>query len=206
MGYVYIFVNEYMPDILKIGITDDLEQRLKDSARDSFVPCVFNCYYAIKSDQHEKLEDFIHKTYNRFRVNEKREFFEIYPEEAKEMLKGLVNLGVATEINDSQTQQISEEVSKQLTKDGQQLILRRRQNTTFKMLDIKIGTELTYKNDETIIVKTVDEINNVEYEGEIFSISNLSNKLLGYRVSGFEYFIYNGKTLGDIRRERESNE
>jgi hypothetical protein len=206
MGYVYIFVNDWMPKLVKIGITDDLEQRLKDSAKDTFVPCAFNCYYAIKSDQDSKLEKFIHTTYDMFRVNDKREFFEINPDRAKTMLKGLVDMGVATEIDDNQTQQISQNVSEQLTKDGEQLIFRRRQNTTFKMLGIEIGSELVYKNDETKKVKTIDEINNVEYEGEIFSISNLSDKLTGYRTSGYEYFRYDGKLLGDIRRDIDSNE
>lgn len=205
MGYVYIFVNEWMPKIVKIGITNDLEQRLKDSAKDTFVPCAFSCYYAIKSDKEEILEDFIHTTYDIDRVNDKREFFEISPERAKTMLKGLVNLGVATEIDDKQTQQISENVSEQLTKNGEQLLFKRRQNTTFKMLGINIGTELVYKKDETKKVKTVDEINNVEYEGEIFNISNLSDKFTGYRTSGFDYFKYNGKILNDIRRELDSN-
>jgi len=195
-----------MPKIVKIGITDDLEQRLKDSAKDTFVPCGFSCYYAIKSDQEDKLEKFIHTTYDVDRVNDKREFFEISPERAKTMLKGLVTIGVATEIDDDQTQQISKNVSDQLTKNGEQLLFKRRQNTTFKMLGIEIGTELVYKNDETKKVKTVDEINTVEYENEKFSISNLSDKLTGYRTSGFEYFKYEGKILGDMRRELDSNE
>jgi len=206
MGYVYIFVNGWMPKIVKIGITNDLEQRLRDSAGNEFVPCAFDCYYAIKSDQYDKLEKFIHKSYDMFRVNEKREFFEINPDQAKTMLKGLVDLGVATEVDDNQTQQITKNVSEQLTKDGEQLIIRRRNNTTFKMLGIEIGTELVYKNDETKKVKTVDEINTVEYENEKFSISNLSDKFTGYRTSGFEYFKYEGKILGDMRRELDSNE
>jgi hypothetical protein len=204
MGYVYIFVNEWMPKIVKIGITEDLGQRLKESAGNAFVPCAFNCYYAIQSEQYNKLETFIHKVYDMFRINDKREFFELDADQAKTMLQGLVEIGIATEVGDVQTQRISQNISDQLTKDGEQLLFRRRPRTTFKMIGIKIGTELVYKNDLTITVKTFDEINNVEYEGEVMTISNLSDKLVGYPTSGYEYFIYNGKTLGDIRRELEA--
>ena len=205
MGYVYIFINEWMPKIVKIGITEDLGQRLKESAGNAFVPCAFTCYYAIQSDKYDKLETFIHKTYDMFRVNDKREFFELDADQAKIMLKGLVEIGVATEVGDNQTQQISQNISDQLTKNGEQLLFRKRPRTTFKMIGIPIGTELTHKNDESIKIITVDEINNVEYEGEVMTISSLSDKIVGYPTSGYEYFTYNGKVLGDIRRELEAS-
>jgi hypothetical protein len=205
MGYVYIFQNDWMPNIIKIGITDDLEKRLKESAGNEFVPCAFSCYYAIQSDKNDKLEKFIHKTYDMFRVNDKREFFELDVDTAKTMLQGLVDIGVATEIDDSKVQQISQSVSSQLTQAGVQTIIRKRSRTTFKMLNIQIGTELIYKNDESIKCLTVDDINLIEFEGEKRTISNLSDKLAGYTTSGFEYFKLNGKTLADIRREIEGN-
>jgi hypothetical protein len=205
MGFVYIFENDWMPKLVKIGITDDLERRLRESAGNEFVPCSFNCYYAIQSNQSDKLEIFIHKTYDMFRINDKREFFELDIDQAKTMLQGLVEIGVATEVDIAQSQIISKNVSIQLTQDGIQSIVRRRPRTTFKMLGISIGSELIYKNDNSIKIKTVDDINLIEFEEEKRTISNLSDKLLGYPTSGFEYFLYNDKTLGDLRRELESN-
>jgi hypothetical protein len=208
MGYVYVFINEWMPKLVKIGMTDDLEKRLKESAGSggsgTFIPCAFSCYYAVQSDQNDKLEKFIHQVYNKYRINEKREFFELYPAEAKKVLQGLVTLGVATEIGNEETEKITTEVTKELAEEGQQTILRRRPRTTFKMLGIKPESILVYKSSNEITCKTVDELNNVDYKGAIRTISNVSDELIGSSSNGFEYFLYDGKILGDIRREMEA--
>jgi len=208
MGYVYIFINEWMPKLVKIGITDNLEDRLKQSAGSggsgTFIPCAFSCYYAVKSDQNDKLEKFMHQVYDKFRINDRREFFELSPVEAKDTLKGLVTLGIATEINDEETELITDKITKELTDEGEQKILRKRPRTTFKMLGIKQGSELVFKGNNTIICKTVDDENIVEYEGQKRTISNVSVELTGNSSNGFENFLYNGKILGDIRRELEA--
>jgi hypothetical protein len=208
MGYVYVFVNEWMPKLVKIGITGDLEKRLKESAGSggsgTFIPCAFSCYYAIKSDQNDKLEKFLHQVYDKFRINDKREFFELSPAEAKNALQGLVTLGLATEIDDDETKKITIKVNKELADEGEQTILRRRPRTTFKMLGIEKGSEIVYKGDSNIICKTADEENNIEFKGVKRAISNVSVELTGSSSNGFENFLYNGKVLGDIRRELEA--
>jgi hypothetical protein len=78
----------------------------------------------------------------------------------------------------------------------------RSQRTTFKMLKIKRGTELVFKNDESKRCVTVDENNAVEYGGKQYSISALSSELLGnVPSSGYEYFLLGGKALSAIRKE-----
>ena len=208
MGFVYIFINEWMPKLVKIGITEDLEKRLKESAGSggsgTFIPCAFSCYYAIKSDQNDKLEKFLHNIYDNFRVNNKREFFEISPSQAKNALQGLVSPGVATEIGDKEAEKITAKVNKELTDEGEQAILRRRPRTTFKMLGIEKGSGIIYKGDNTITCMTANEENNVEFNGVVRTISNVSSELTGSSSNGFENFLYDGKVLGDIRRELEA--
>ena len=208
MGFLYIFVNEWMPKLVKIGITDDLEKRLKQSAGTggdgTFIPCAFSCYYAVKSDQNDKLEKFLHQVYDKFRINDRREFFELSPAEAKKTLQGLIALGVATEIDDKETETISDKIAKELDAEGQQKILRKRPRTTFRMLGIKQRSELVYKGDNAITCITSDDENNVEFKGVERTISNVSSELTGCPSNGFENFLYNGKILGDIRREMES--
>jgi hypothetical protein len=200
MSYVYIFQNDWMPALVKIGITDNIEQRLRDSAKDTFVPQAFTCYYAIQSDIGDKLEAFIQDTFDTFRVNSKREFFEMGADKARRMLKGLVDIGVASEVNEQETINITNNVQKELEDSGEQ-IYKRKRNTTFEMLNIDIGTELSFRNNTTIKCKTIDKQNQVIYDGQQYSISTLATQMVGYRVSGFDYFCYNGKTLGDMRRE-----
>ena len=208
MGYLYIFANEWMPKLVKIGTTDNLERRLRESAGSgaakTFIPCAFSCYYAIESDKNNELEEFIHQIYDKYRINDKREFFELSAEEAKRALQGLIKLGIATEINNEETQNLTEKVNKELADAGEQVILRKRPRTTFKMLGVSIESELVFKNNHTITCKTSDEINNVLFNGIIRTISNLSEELVGSSSNGFEYFLYNGRILGDIRRELEA--
>jgi hypothetical protein len=158
----------------------------------------------VKSDQNDKLEKFIHQVYYKFRVNNRREFFELSPAEAKKTLQGLITLGVATEIDEKETENITDKIVKELDNEGQQKILRKRPRTTFKMLGIKPESELVYRGDSSIICKTIDEENNVEFKGEVRTISNVSVELTGGSSNGFENFLYNGKILGDIRREMEA--
>ena len=78
----------------------------------------------------------------------------------------------------------------------------RSQRTTFKMLGIKKGTELIYKNDPSITCITEDESNKVRYKDEIRSISNVAIELNnGKAANGFDWFLYNGKTLWEIRKK-----
>ena len=46
MDIVYILTNTEMPDLLKIGVTKDLDQRLKSLSAHSGVPVPFECFYA----------------------------------------------------------------------------------------------------------------------------------------------------------------
>jgi nucleoid DNA-binding protein len=80
----------------------------------------------------------------------------------------------------------------------------RRTKTTFKMLNVKKGTELVFKGDNTKKCITIDENNTVEYNGKQYSISALSSELLnGVPSSGFVNFMLDGRTLADIRKEKE---
>jgi hypothetical protein len=81
----------------------------------------------------------------------------------------------------------------------------RSQRTTFKMLGIKKGTELVCKMDPSITCITKDETNKVLYRDEIRSISNVAMELNnGKAANGFDWFMFNGKTLWEIRKKIEN--
>ena len=60
---VYILTNQSMPDTIKIGITDDLESRMKQLDNTS-APLPFECYYAVEVEDARAIEK---KNSRRFR-------------------------------------------------------------------------------------------------------------------------------------------
>ena len=85
---------------------------------------------------------------------------------------------------------------------------------SFKSLGIPVGSTLVFVGDESLCVKTVDDSSQVEYSGEVKSLSSMTrflfekigkaNKSGAYQ--GGVYFKYNNKKLIDIRKEKEKSE
>jgi len=82
----------------------------------------------------------------------------------------------------------------------------RSQRTTFAMVGIKKGVKLVWKNDPSVTCIVEDDINNVKYGDKVRSISNVAMELNnGKSANGFDWFTFNGKTLGEIRKDLEKN-
>ena len=81
-GSVYVLTNPAMPNMVKIGkTTRDVELRLAD-LYSTGVPLPFECEYAAKVKDVDKTEKAFHTAFEPSRVNPKREFFNINPEQA----------------------------------------------------------------------------------------------------------------------------
>jgi hypothetical protein len=85
---VYVLSNPAMPGILKIGKTDkdNVELRMKELYTTS-VPLPFDCVYACIVDSNEDVEKTIHETFEKQRVNPRREFFKLSAKRAVKALK-----------------------------------------------------------------------------------------------------------------------
>jgi hypothetical protein len=79
------------------------------------------------------------------------------------------------------------------------------------MINIPPGTELKLYRDPTIVCKTVDDKNKVEFKGDVTSLSDAALQAvndLGYdwdAVSGPWEWTFQGKRLDEIRREMEAD-
>lgn len=81
-------------------------------------------------------------------------------------------------------------------------------NTRFRNLGLLIGSKLVFIKDKQITCTVLDDTNQVEYGGNAWSISALTNHLLGVSsVNGFCHFSYEGEILWDrrLRLEQSNN-
>ncbi len=201
---VYIFINQSMPDMVKIGITDNVERRVKELSGSTGVPLPFECYYAVKvSEDAKKLEKKIHEGFDKQRVRREREFFYTSPENAKSILEILEIMGGENVTPKDDIVESQEE--KQALDEARKL----RTRFNFSMLDIKPGEILKFKKDNSIVCEVHDETQ-VKFRDKVTSLSNSADiilKEMGYEwlsVQGPRWWVYEGKTLSELRNERES--
>ena len=201
---VYIFINQAMPEMVKIGITDNVERRVKELSGSTGVPLPFECYYAVKvSEDAKKLEKKIHEGFDKQRVRREREFFYTSPENAKSILEILEIMGGENVTPKDDIVESQEE--KQALDEARKL----RTRFNFSMLDIKPGEILKFKKDNSIVCEVHDETQ-VKFRDKITSLSNSADiilKEMGYEwlsVQGPRWWVYEGKTLSELRNERES--
>ena len=202
MPIVYILTNESMPDIIKIGITDNLSRRIKELDNTS-TPLPFECFYALEVIDAASIEKLMHEAFDDKRIRQNREFFNISPEQAKSALKiaekmGGVNVTPQTAIVETEQDSQALESAKK----------RRAKIDYFGSLDIGVGEILTFKKDKSITA-TVVENGEVNFRGEIMSLSRSALIIvneLGYdwdRIQGPRFWCYQGKTLLSLYDEME---
>ena len=193
---IYILINEAMPGYVKIGRTNDLEQRIR-SLDTTSVPLPFECFYACTVNDAAFVERQLHDAFLDQRVRSSREFFEVSPERVTSALK-LAEIENVTPGKDYVESQEDQQALNQART--------RRAVFNFEMAHIPVGAELTYVNDENVKAKVVDK-RLIDLNGEVTSPSASAQKLLGYpyQVQGTIYWMYEGETL-DERRRRLENE
>ena len=188
-----------MPGLVKIGKTENLEGRLK-ALNTTALPLPFEMFYA--KDIKKNVEQHIHQIFGDYRINSKREFFNVDPEKARLLLDLIPGKDVSiksTKLN------LDEEDRKEITKRKN-----KRSNFNFKLVGIPIGSELVFVNDSNETVKVVSEKNEVELNGEKMAISAAALKLLHKQgkkwasAQGSMFFMYDGVILQDLREKNRA--
>ena len=195
---VYILTNEAMPDLIKIGMTSmSLEQRVAELSRPTGVPLPFDVYYAVEVENMREVEDALHDAFLDMRINPKREFFKLNPERVVSILKLFAKKDVTplNDITDSEEEKEALEHARKL-----------RPKFNFEKVGIPAGSEIIFARNENIKAKVISEYK-VEYNGEIFSLAPLSQKLLGYSrlVQGALYWKYENEILAQRRIRLEES-
>jgi len=201
MDKIYLLTNQAMPNLVKIGFTakEDVEDRMKEMDMTS-VPLPFECYYAAEVENGPKVEKALHSAFTESRVRSSREFFEIDPNRAKVILE----LVAVKEVTPHEQVVSSPEDTEALVKSAGKVGRFR-----FSTAGIPIGATLTFSRDETKTA-TVSSDNSINFNGEKTSVSRSALEImhsLGYNwktCDGTAFWLYNGQTLKEKRREREA--
>ncbi len=84
-GYVYILTNPiFREDWVKIGMTQNMDERLR-TLDTTALPLPFKKYATLQTVKYEKAEKHVHhyiETFTNLRIRDKREFFNVKPEQA----------------------------------------------------------------------------------------------------------------------------
>lgn len=195
---IYILTNEAMPGYIKIGKTTDLATRVKDLSRPSGVPLPFEVFYAAEVDDMDFVEKQLHEAFGRTRVAENREFFTETPERvvAAIKLREIRDITPREDIVEFEEDRKALERVKRLTK-----------RFNFEHYEIPVGSIFTFTRDNNVTCKLV-EGSNVEFNGEVMSLSKAAQKALGvpYGVQGPAYWEFEEQTLDERRREYEQRD
>lgn len=187
-GSVYILSNPSMPNIVKIGVTQDsVENRCKTISKPTGVPTPFEVEYECTVSDCYKIEKALQAAFAPYKVSENREFFKVSTAQVTAILQ-LVQ---------------QENITEQATADQSET----KRNPRFKFAEMNIpaGTQITFVQDEEIKA-TVTENNNVLYNGKEQSLSALTRELIGYIVRPLQYWSYNDKNLLQVYQETYTKE
>ena len=213
-GYVYILTNpSFKEDWVKIGKSSrpvDIRSKELDNTA---VPLPFEIYATLKTVKYEAVEKLIHKTIDRLtdlRIRQNREFFNVPPAKALDILKD-----ISTTLDDAEIDEVyfGENRHKHTNKEKAEennLCSKKHPRPRFKfsMVNIPIGATITFVP-TGIQVKVADD-DKVEYEGRLYKLSPFVGTFMPAErqnssgaYQGAKYFSYNGEILDDIRTKIE---
>lgn len=200
-GIVYVLENPAMPGYIKLGKTENLRQRMQ-SLFETSVPVPFTCYYAARVAEPDKVEKSLFEAFGDQRAHPRREFFTVDPHRAAAVIR-LMELEDVTSQGQMDTSGGQEDTA------SVNRAAARAERLNFEMLGIKAGEELVSVRGPSITCRVVNQKPaRVDFEGETMSLSAAAQKVLGsiWGVQGSQYWMYEGKTLQEIRELKESGE
>ena len=208
-GVVYVLSNPAMPDLVKIGHVKTV-QGVKSRMSQLYgtgVPVPFKCEFAMRVAGAEKLERRLHRLFRGARINLKREFFRVDPEELSSFLLDCGHGEEVTLASDTPIKGVG-----RVDVDAGKRLAKKRPNMYLSNLNIPDGAILVSRkagtDPEKCEVVNAQE-NLVRFRGEVRSFVEATIMILGEpkwsvtsRVYCTLYWEYNGKRLRDIYDEK----
>jgi hypothetical protein len=182
-----------MPGLVKIGRTSSEEAVARIAQLYSTgVPFPFKLEFACKVENPEEVERALHRAFVPNRVNSKREFFSIEPDQAIAILK-LLHVQDAT----AEVEQAPNIIEAQEINAGREFAARR-PNLNFEQMGIPIGSQLQFT--EGVVFAFVTTPRKVKLNDVEMSLTAATRTSLGvdYDVQPGPYWTFNGRKVRDI--------
>ena len=214
-GVIYILTNPSFPDYVKIGYATDIEKRLKQLNRSECIPFAFRVYatYDVSTPlQDRELHGLIDRLNPELRAidtfdgkTRTKEFYAMTKEDAYALLESIAKLSGTMDKLQRLTPEGHEVVDEEVAAEIQEEAKERKAPFSFARCGIPAGTEIALSGHPEVVA-TVKDDRQIEYQGEVYSLSSLAQKILQtrYPLQGPVHWLYQGKKLSDIRREREA--
>lgn len=199
--FVYILTNPAIPDLMNIGWTrKDIVKRIRELSNHPGVPAPFECFYCceVEDGKGNQAEAEIHLKFKDLHFNSVSSFFRIDPEIVKIFIE-------------------KKWAKRDVTPDGDALAGSHQPYThsrghtkapitTFSMLNIPIGSELTFDKDPTKVAKVVED-RKVEYRGRVDYLSTITQYIYKEEDAGFgrNWGVYRGTNHWSFEGENLTN-
>ncbi len=193
---VYVLTNPAMPGLVKIGKTSfsEPEDRIAQLYTTG-VPVPFKIEFAGRVSDEREVEKALHIAFGPQRINPKREFFRIEPEQVIAILRLLHTEDKTAEVVAQNAEIDAESVQ------AAESLRARRPNLNFEEMQIPIGSILqSYDDDSTA---TVVGPKKVRYRDEEMTLTAATRVMLNldYSVKPGPHWTYNGKRVSAIYDE-----
>ncbi|MCF4099775.1 GIY-YIG nuclease family protein [Maritalea mediterranea] len=199
---VYVLTNEAMPGFIKIGTTRKPILNRMQQLFSSGVPVPFKCHYAAVVEQHLNVERRIHRVLSVQRVNDNREFFELVPEAAADIIRLVEIEDVTPQADYVETEDDTTAIKK---------LEQRAAQFNFKMVGIPKETILRFKLDDEITCQVIDNrrVRFLDQETSLSAAVLAAQKQRGINwksAQGAQYWTHNGQTLVELRQQAENED
>ena len=217
-GFVYILTNpSFREDWVKIGKSKrpvDVRSKELDTTA---VPMPFEIYATIETAKFNEVEKNVHKMIDRLtdlRIRQNREFFNVEPSVALGILKEIATLlddAVVCEYHDGNPVVVNPKEKVCTASDKDLANTEKRKHSApfkFSYAGLKSGETIHFEPANIDVLVNDDKM--VEYEGRLYSLSGFTKNFMPLEMQtpsqayqGPKYFTYEGKTLSDLRQERD---
>ena len=218
-GYVYILTNpSFREDWVKIGKSSRPVDVRSKELDNTAVPLPFEIYATLKTSKFDTVEKQIHKQIDRLTglcIRQNREFFNIAPSVALDIMRDIADLledaELAVYVDGKPVVSGSKDEDKKI-KAANDESKRKKSKPAFKfhMVGLNVGDTIVF--DALNLPVKVASDDKIEYEGRLWSLSDFTAEFLPESMQntsgayqGPKYFSHKGKTMWQMRLEREDD-